>query len=231
MVGAGEGLLGHVPGIGQDGAQLRADPGRCQLVPALAGDGSTKSNASPAEPPCAVGSVSGPMTPSGSMTEPGQPCVMISGSAFSCRDVTWMKWTSCPSIWVVNCGSAFRVASQAPVVVGGPVAGQFLDGGQLHALRPVGGEFPGGPARCGDAPPKVGDRFVVQVDVEGMDFSFVGHECYLWTGLDWLTTTDGRTGRLRPTFRGNGVPAAPANSRYCLTIMTWAAHADLLGLE
>ena len=26
------------------------------------------------------------------MTEPGQPCVMISGSAFSCCDLTWMKW-------------------------------------------------------------------------------------------------------------------------------------------
>ena len=24
----------------------------------------------------------------------GQPCVMISGSALSCRDVTWMKWMS-----------------------------------------------------------------------------------------------------------------------------------------
>ena len=76
-------------------------------------DGSTRSNASPAEPPCAVGSVSGPMTPSSSITEPGQPCVMISGSAFSCRDLTWMKWMSTPSISVVNCGSAFSSASHA----------------------------------------------------------------------------------------------------------------------
>ena len=45
------------------------------------------------------------------MTEPGQPCVMISGSAFSCRDLTWMKWMSTPSISVVNCGSAFSLAS------------------------------------------------------------------------------------------------------------------------
>jgi hypothetical protein len=37
-------------------------------------------------PPCAVGSVSGPTVSSSSMTEPGQPCVMISGNAFSCRD-------------------------------------------------------------------------------------------------------------------------------------------------
>ena len=47
------------------------------------------------------------------MTEPGQPCVMISGSASSCGDLTWMKWTSTPSISVVNCGSAFSFASHA----------------------------------------------------------------------------------------------------------------------
>ena len=38
-------------------------------------------------PPCAVGSVSGPTASSSSMTEPGQPCVMISGNAFSCCDL------------------------------------------------------------------------------------------------------------------------------------------------
>ena len=45
------------------------------------------------------------------MIEPGQPWVMISGSASSCRDVTWMKWTSIPSISVLNCGSAFSLVS------------------------------------------------------------------------------------------------------------------------
>jgi len=45
------------------------------------------------------------------MTEPGQPWVMISGIAFSCRDLTLMKWISTPSISVVNCGSAFSLAS------------------------------------------------------------------------------------------------------------------------
>ena len=45
------------------------------------------------------------------MTEPGQPCVMISGSAFVVRRLTWMKWMSTPSISVVNCGSAFSFAS------------------------------------------------------------------------------------------------------------------------
>ena len=45
------------------------------------------------------------------MTEPGQPCVMIRGSAPTCRDLTWMKWISTPSISVLNCGSALRLAS------------------------------------------------------------------------------------------------------------------------
>ena len=74
-------------------------------------DGSTRWNASAAVPPCAVGSVSGPTVSSSSMTEPGQPWVMISGSAFSCLDLTWMKWIVTPSITVVNCGSAFNRAS------------------------------------------------------------------------------------------------------------------------
>lgn len=45
------------------------------------------------------------------MTEPGHPCVMTSGNASSCRDLTWTKWMSTPSISVVNCGSAFSFAS------------------------------------------------------------------------------------------------------------------------
>ena len=57
--------------------------------------------------------MSGPTAPSSSMTEPGQPCVMISGSAPSCGDFTWMKWMSTPSISVMNCGSAFSLASQS----------------------------------------------------------------------------------------------------------------------
>jgi hypothetical protein len=37
----------------------------------------------------------------------------INGNAFSCRDRTWMKWTSSPSIPVLNCGSAFSLVSHA----------------------------------------------------------------------------------------------------------------------
>ena len=45
-------------------------------------EGITTSNASAAVPPCAVGSVSGPMSFSCSRIEPGHPCVMMTGSAF-----------------------------------------------------------------------------------------------------------------------------------------------------
>jgi hypothetical protein len=51
------------------------------------------------------------MVSSNSITEPGQPWVMIRGNASSRRDFTWMKWMSCPSISVLNCGSAFSLAS------------------------------------------------------------------------------------------------------------------------
>ena len=54
-----------------------------------------------------------PTAPNISMTEPGQPCVIISGSAFWCGDFTWMKWTSTASISVLNIGSAFSVSSHA----------------------------------------------------------------------------------------------------------------------
>jgi hypothetical protein len=51
------------------------------------------------------------MIPSSSTTEPGQPCVIIAGNAFECGDFTWIKWTSTPSIAVLNCGSAFSCVS------------------------------------------------------------------------------------------------------------------------
>ena len=77
-------------------------------------EGSTRWKASSAPPPCAAGSVKGPTESISSITEPGQPWVMIRGRAFSCDDLTWMKWTSTPSISVTNCGSAFRRASIRP---------------------------------------------------------------------------------------------------------------------
>ena len=53
----------------------------------------------------------GDRAPPPSMIEPGQPCVTISGSASSCRERTWMKWMSSPSISVTNCGRALSFAS------------------------------------------------------------------------------------------------------------------------
>jgi hypothetical protein len=73
----------------------------CDEKPKPGIDGMTTSNASSLLPPCAVGSVSGPITSSISITEPGQPCVMISGRAPSCSDLTWMKWMSSPSMFVM----------------------------------------------------------------------------------------------------------------------------------
>ena len=74
-------------------------------------EGMTTWKASASLPPCAVGSVSGSMIFSCSTIEPGQPCVMISGSAASCRERTWMKWMSSPSISVRKFGRAFSRAS------------------------------------------------------------------------------------------------------------------------
>ena len=56
----------------------------------------------------------GRIVSSSSITDPGQPWVMISGSASSCSERTWMKWTFTPSISVVNCGKALSLASMRP---------------------------------------------------------------------------------------------------------------------
>ena len=54
-------------------------------------DGATTWNASSARPPWAAGSVKGPMIFVNSATDPGQPCVMISGSASGSGERWWMK--------------------------------------------------------------------------------------------------------------------------------------------
>ena len=60
----------------------------------------------------AVGSVMGPMIFMNSITEPGQPWVMISGSAFSCFERTCRKWMSRPSMVVLYWLKLFSIASQ-----------------------------------------------------------------------------------------------------------------------
>ena len=76
-------------------------------------DGQTTWKASAALPPCAVGSVSGPMTLWNSTTEPGQPWVNTSGIASACGERTWMKCSAKPSISVVNWAKRFSRASRA----------------------------------------------------------------------------------------------------------------------
>jgi hypothetical protein len=51
------------------------------------------------------------MTASSSMIEPGHPWVMMTGSALSCSERTWMKWMSSPSILVMKWGRPFSFAS------------------------------------------------------------------------------------------------------------------------
>ena len=98
--------------------------------------------------------------------------------------------------------------ARTPVVIGRPVAGELLDRGQLHALRPVFDQLRGGPARRGDAPPKVGDRFVGHVDLEGTDVSFGGHKSPP-PGLVSRWRTAGPVGSGR-AFQGHDLRPAPA---------------------
>src|SRR5262249_34323221 len=55
-------------------------------------------------------------------------------------------------------------------VIGRPVARELLVRRQLHALRPIGDQLPGGPTRRGDAPAQVDDCLFGNVDVEGTDY-------------------------------------------------------------
>ena len=82
-----------------------------------------------------VGSVSGPMVPSSSMIEPGQPCVMTNGNAFSWADFTWMKWMSTPSIVGLELRECVESRlALAPVVLGRPIAGELSHRRELHTL-------------------------------------------------------------------------------------------------
>ncbi len=67
-------------------------------------DGITRWNASRGSAWWDAGSVSGPMMSRNSATEPGQPCVRMSGSAPGSADLTCRKWMFWPSIVVVNWG-------------------------------------------------------------------------------------------------------------------------------
>ena len=64
--------------------------------------------------------------------------------------------------------------ARAPVVVGRPVAGELLDRRQLHALRAIGDQLPGGQACRGDAAAELGELLLRDVDLERADRGRVG---------------------------------------------------------
>jgi hypothetical protein len=74
-------------------------------------DGATTWKASAGSPPWRAGLVSGPMMLMNSTIEPGQPWVMISGSAPGSGERACTKCTVWPSMTVVNWGNWFSRAS------------------------------------------------------------------------------------------------------------------------
>ena len=65
-------------------------------------------------------------------------------------------------------GIEFRLAL-APVVLGLPVAREFLNRCELHALRLIRDDFPFGPPCRRDAAFQVSERLVRKVNAEGAD--------------------------------------------------------------
>jgi hypothetical protein len=87
------------------------------LKPYPGSDGATTWKASAGSPPCAAGSLSGPITFMNSTVDPGQPCVITSGKAFGSGERAWMKWkprvSSLPPVSSVrNCGNWLRCFSR-----------------------------------------------------------------------------------------------------------------------
>src|ERR1700730_18465760 len=74
-------------------------------------EGTTTGNESATLPPYALGFVSGPITSKNSMTDPGHPCVKISGTALEFGDFTCKKCIPRPSIIVRDCPSELSRAS------------------------------------------------------------------------------------------------------------------------
>jgi hypothetical protein len=93
-----------------------------------------------------------PMTFSSSMTEPGHPWVNDDRQRVLVRRADLDEVDVQP----VDLGDEVRQGAQpgraaVHVVLGGPVAGEFLGHRLLHALGEVGDEFWVGPAGSGDA--------------------------------------------------------------------------------
>ena len=93
----------------------------------------------------------------------------------------------------------------APVVLGRPVAGERLQRRQLHALRPVGDELLGGPARRLDPAAQLSELLLRNLDLERADGCCFGR--------------DGHDGA--PRF-GDGREASPACQRVA-PVTPWSA--------
>ena len=73
-----------------------------------------------------------------STNDPGQPCVMSSGSAFGCFERRWMKWIVRPSMFVVNCSNRFSDSLlRAPVEPVAPVGDELLQIGDVGPVGPA----------------------------------------------------------------------------------------------
>jgi hypothetical protein len=91
-------------GVGGGGAGPDAD---VVEKPKPGSEGLTRWTASPGSPPCAAGSVRGPMRCGNSRNDPGHPWVTSSGTAPGSAEGTWAKWITWPSMTVMNCGTSF----------------------------------------------------------------------------------------------------------------------------
>ena len=132
-----------------------------------------------------------------------------------------MKWMSRPSISVVNCRSAFSLASRAPVVLRLPVAGEKRPHRrELHALGLVSDGLLLGPLGGSDAATEILEGFVGNVDVERADLggtldraTHANHGFVAVAMRDWvvLTSASRRLGahRARTSGRRHENPSIP----------------------
>ena len=147
--------------------------------PARAGDRRSRSPAStarrrrrrrPDRRRARAGSVSGPMIFVNSATEPGQPCVMTSGSGFGPLPRAWMKWMPSPPTAARNCGNAFSARlGGAPVVAVAPVGDQLAQVGEVGAVVPARAGDLVGKARAREALAQIGEHGVGDGDAKRLD--------------------------------------------------------------
>ena len=88
------------------------------------------------------------------------------------RVLVWRPHVDEVDVLPVNLGLELRQGVQlrlapAPVVIGCPVASELLDGRQLHALRSICDQLPGGPPHRSDATAQVLQGLVRNVNAEG----------------------------------------------------------------